>query len=48
MVDADQRLADLFTFHFGDVGITLERKFPGTKALGAVPGLHLPLLITEM
>lgn len=43
--DADQRLMDLFTFHFRDVGTTLEQKFLGTIAFGTIEPRNLEAMM---
>ncbi|KAJ5114025.1 hypothetical protein N7456_002559 [Penicillium angulare] len=47
MADADQRLMGLFTFHFRDVGNTLEQKFLGTKAFGTVEPRNLEAMMSS-
>ncbi|MCJ1479378.1 hypothetical protein MMC13_008063 [Lambiella insularis] len=44
--DSDQRLMDLFTFHFSDVGSTLEQKFLGTRALGTASPENLEAMLS--
>ncbi|KAJ5984237.1 hypothetical protein N7481_006336 [Penicillium waksmanii] len=45
--DADQRLMDLFTFHFKDVGTTLEQKFLGTIAFGTIEPRNLEAMMSS-
>ncbi|KAI9927423.1 hypothetical protein MW887_003036 [Aspergillus wentii] len=45
--DADQRLMDLFTFHFRDVGTTLEQKFLGTIAFGTIEPRNLEAMMSS-
>ncbi|KAE8370908.1 cytochrome P450 [Aspergillus caelatus] len=45
--DSDQRLLDLFTFHFQDCGTTLEQKFLGTIAFGTTDPESLEALMTN-
>lgn len=45
--DANQRLMDLFTFHFEDVGHTLEQKFLGTRAFGTIEAKNLEAILSS-
>ncbi|KAJ6103801.1 hypothetical protein N7486_004023 [Penicillium sp. IBT 16267x] len=45
--DSDQRLMDLFTFHFRDVGNTLEQKFLGTRAFGTIEPRNLEAMMSS-
>ncbi|KAE8423951.1 cytochrome P450 [Aspergillus pseudocaelatus] len=45
--DSDQRLLDLFTFHFQDCGTTLEQKFLGTIAFGTTDPESLEAMMTN-
>lgn len=45
-VDANSRLMDLFTFHFRDVGATLEQKFLGTVAFGTIEPQNLEAMLS--
>ncbi|MCJ1462955.1 hypothetical protein MMC07_001559 [Pseudocyphellaria aurata] len=45
--DTNQRLMDLFTFHFQDVGYTLEQKFLGTIAFGTVEPKNLEAMLSS-
>lgn len=38
---------DLFTFHFRDVGNTLEQKFLGTKAFGTIEPRNLEAMMSS-
>ncbi|MCJ1425732.1 hypothetical protein MMC29_003632, partial [Sticta canariensis] len=44
--DANQRLMELFKFHFQDVGNTLEQKFLGTIAFGTVEPENLEAMLS--
>ena len=37
---------DLFAFHFGDVGATLEQKFLGTIAYGTIEPRNLEVMLS--
>ncbi|KAE8345518.1 cytochrome P450 [Aspergillus arachidicola] len=45
--DSEQRLMDLFTFHFRDCGTTLEQKFLGTIAFGTTDPENLEAMMTN-
>lgn len=38
---------DLFTFHFEDVGNTLEQKFLGTRAFGTIEPKNLEAMLSS-
>lgn len=38
---------ELFLFHFGDVGDTLEQKFLGTVAFGTIDPLNLEAMLSS-
>lgn len=40
-------MMDLFTFHFRDVGNTLEQKFLGTKAFGTIEPRNLEAIMSS-
>lgn len=44
--DADQRLMDLFTFQFNDVGNTLEQKLLGTRSFGTIEPKNLEAMLS--
>ncbi|KAB8252648.1 cytochrome P450 [Aspergillus flavus] len=46
--DSEQRLMDLFTFPFKDVGYTLEQKFLGTIAFGTIDPENLEAIMTNI
>ncbi|KAF7593473.1 hypothetical protein BBP40_011479 [Aspergillus hancockii] len=45
--DSEQRLMELFTFHFRDVGNTLEQKFLGTIAFGTIEPQNLESMMSS-
>ncbi|KNG91119.1 n-alkane-inducible cytochrome P450 [Aspergillus nomiae NRRL 13137] len=45
--DSEQRLLDLFTFHFNDCGNTLEQKFLGTIAFGTTDPENVEAVLTN-
>ncbi|MCJ1388136.1 hypothetical protein MMC18_000981 [Xylographa bjoerkii] len=45
--DSSQRLMDLFSFHFSDVGYTLEQKFLGTIAYGTIEPVNLEAILSS-
>ncbi|KAB8206632.1 cytochrome P450 [Aspergillus parasiticus] len=45
--DSEQRLMDLFTFHFRDCGTTLEQKFLGTIAFSTTDPENLEAMMTN-
>lgn len=45
--DSDQRLMELFTFHFRDVGNTLEQRFLGTRAFGTIEPKNLEAMMSS-
>ncbi|PGH29033.1 hypothetical protein GX50_08220 [[Emmonsia] crescens] len=45
--DSEQRLMELFAFHFSDVGNTLEQKFLGTSAFGTIDPKNLEAMMSS-
>lgn len=45
--DSEQRLMELFTFHFQDVGSTLEQRFLGTRAFGTIEPKNLEAMMSS-
>ncbi|PGH16458.1 hypothetical protein AJ79_01789 [Helicocarpus griseus UAMH5409] len=45
--DSEQRLMELFTFHFRDVGNTLEQRFLGTRAFGTIDPKNLEAMMSS-